>query len=366
MPWTKLVADKAGRSVSFVSDGAGGRIMSYAEAIAEAMDQAMQLDPNVIILGQGVDRPGFVYGTTAGLSRRYGRDRVIETPIAEAAMTGVTLGASLAGLRPILVHMRNDFLLVSMDQILNHIAHWRRLFGGSVPLVIRTIIARGWGSGAQHAQSFQRLFAGIDGLKVVMPATPYDVKGLFLNAVAWSGPVLFFEHRWLYSDKGYVPEKPYIVPLGKAAIRSEGKDLTVVAMSFANRDVASALADLGDEGITADWIDLRSVNPLDMDTIYRSVYKTGRLLIVENGPVNCGVGAEVAARAAEDCWDYLRAPILRIGWPGTTIPAGCKLEESFYPGPDDLRKAIIKLVKQNDSREAYPRRAQISLASRQG
>lgn len=364
MPWTKLVADQVTKGLPPETQINGKRVLSYKEAITEAIDQAMRLDPTVIILGQGVDRPGFVYDTTAGLSRRYGKDRVIETPIAEAAMTGVTLGAALTGLRPVLVHMRNDFLLVSMDQILNHIGHWQRLFGSPVSLVIRMVVARGWGSGAQHAQSLHALFAGVDGLTVLVPATPFDVKGLFLSAVASPKPVLFFEHRWLYGEKGFVPEEPYLLPMGAAALRAEGKDLTVVAISFANRDVATALDQVASEGIATDWIDLRTVNPLDMDTIYHSVRKTGRLLVVENGPVNCGIGGEIAARVSENCWSFLRAPVLRIGWPGTTVPAGTKLEELFYPGPVDVQRAIMRLVKQDEWREVYPGRAQISLASR--
>ncbi|MEW6181638.1 MAG: transketolase C-terminal domain-containing protein [Bacillota bacterium] len=352
MPWTKLVADQANdRDVS--GKAIGERVLSYREAIAEAIDQAMQLDSKVIVLGQGVDRPGFSYDTTAGLSARYGNERVIETPVAEAAMTGVTLGAALAGLRPLLIHMRSDFMLVSMDQIVNHIAHWQRLFGGSVPLVIRTIIARGWGSGAQHAQSLYHLFAGVDGFKIVMPATPYDVKGLFLSAVASPDPVLFFEHRWLYNDKGFVPGKPYMIPLEKAELRAEGEDLTVVAMSITNRYVATVSGDLVSEGITVDWIDLRSVKPLDMDIICRSVYKTGRLLVVENGPISHGIGAEIAARVSENCWDALRAPVLRIGWPGTTVPAGPKLEEMFYPGPAEVKKAVKRLVDQKISKKFF-------------
>ncbi|WP_334109645.1 alpha-ketoacid dehydrogenase subunit beta [Thermodesulfitimonas autotrophica] len=364
MPWTKLVADKHPHQLPDFYATGEGRQLTYREAIREALDQAMALDPKVIILGQGVNTPGYIYGTTSGLSAKFGKERVIETPVAEAAMTGITLGMAVAGLRPVLVHMRNDFLLVSMDQILNHIAHWQRLFRGPVPLVIRTIIARGWGSGAQHAQSLQALFAGLDGLEVVMPATPYDVKGLFLSAVAAPKPVLFFEHRWLYEEKGYVPAEPYLLPLGTAALRAEGKDLTVVAVSLANRDVGLALAELVRDGITADWIDLRSVNPLDMETICRSVQKTGRLLVVENGPVNCGVGAEIATRVTAACWDALRAPVARIGWPGTTVPAGPKLEERFYPSVADVCKSIVRLVKEDGRRTLCVRRSQIGLASR--
>lgn len=335
MPWTKLVADQQ-ENQHPPAEGSNTRILTYEQAVTEAMAQAMEIDPKVIILGEGVDTAGYIYNTTAGLSERFGKERVIETPIAEQAMTGFTLGAAIAGLRPVLIHMRNDFMLVSMDQIINHIAHWQKVFGHDVPLIIRSIVARGWGSGAQHSQSFHSLFAQFEGLDVVMPASPYDVKGLFLSAVASPRPTLIFEHRWLYQDKGYVPENPYTIPLGKAAIRGEGSSFTVVGMSIANRDIAQALANLAEEGITADWLDLRSVSPLDMEAIYTSVAKTGKLLVVENGPVNCGVGAEVAARVNEHCWEQLKAPVMRIGWEKSTVPAGPMLEKKFYPTTEPL------------------------------
>ncbi len=343
MPWTKLVADQVSQNTA-LQDVENERILSYGQAISEAINQAMQLDQNVIVLGQGVDTPGYVYNTTLSLSKKYGQYRVIETPIAEAAMTGIVLGAALAGLRPILIHMRNDFILISMDQIINHISHWKRVFGDDVPLVIRAIIARGWGSGAQHSQNFHSLFAKFEGLAVVVPYTPYDVKGLFLSAVASDKPVLFFEHRWLYQDRGYVPEKPYTIPIGKAILRSEGLDLTIIGISLTNRDIFLALKDLKDERVTADWIDLRSTSPLDMELINSSVKKTGRLLVVEDGPMNCGISAEIAARVTEQGWNYLKTPVLRVGWNGTTVPAGTKLEAMFFPGVDNIKHSVRQLV----------------------
>lgn len=345
MPWTRIIADQGnGHDEIEKYQDRGERVLTYGEAITEAIDQAMSLDPKVVILGQGVATAGYVYETTAGLGQRYGRERVIETPIAEAAMTGVTLGAALAGLRPVLIHMRNDFLMVSMDQIVNHIAHWQTLFQGThgVPLVIRAVIARGWGSGAQHSQSLQALFAGFDGLDVLLPATPYDVKGLFLSAVASPRPVLFLEHRWLYEDKGYVPINPYFVPIGEGVLRTQGEDCTVVAMSLTNRDVSQAVKDLRNEGISVEWIDLRSVHPLDISIIKNSVIKTGRLIVVENGPLSYSVGSEILACIAETCWGVLKAPMKRIGWPGTTVPAGRMLEEKFYPGAEEIKQAVRK------------------------
>jgi len=336
MPWTKLAADQSTcRFDETCMDANTGRIISYGEAIREAIQQSMELDSHVLVLGEGIDAAGFLYDTTAGLSERYGSRRVIETPIAEAAMTGVVTGAAVAGLRPVLMHMRNDFLLVSADQIVNHIAHWQKIFPcpNGLPIVLRAIVARGWGSGAQHSQSFHAMFAGLDGLKVVMPFTPYDVKGMFLSAVASPDPVLFLEHRWLYGDKAVVPTEPYLVSLDSAAIRTAGGDLTIIGMSLTNRDVQKAVETLQKEqGIFAEWIDLRSIHPLDTKSIFQSVNKTGRLLIVENGPITMGIGAEISALVAEQCWTCLKAPVKRIGWKGSTVPSGTKLEEQFYPG----------------------------------
>ena len=348
MPWTNLVADQQISRSGLEGFSEGQRRITYGQAVAEAMTQAMVLDQSVITLGQGVDAAGYVYDTTKGLSERFGKERVVETPIAEAAITGLALGAAITGLRPILVHMRNDFILVSMDQIVNHIAHWQKLFPTErgVPLVIRGIVARGWGSGAQHSQSFHALFSGLSGLKVVMPTTPYDVKGMLLGAVASNEPVLFLEHRWLYGDEGYVPEEPYALPLNKSILRQEGKDLTIVAVSLANRFAKMAMAEETKEtGITADLIDLCSINPLDLEPICKSVCKTGRLLIVEDGPITCGIGAEISAQVTEECWGNLKKPVLRVGWPGSSVPAGTKMEEHFYPGISEIRHGIMRLLK---------------------
>lgn len=344
MPWTKFVADQNTPFISSNTDKHRKRQLTYGEAIAEAIEQSMEIDPKVIVLGEGVAQPGYIYDTTLPLINRFGAERVIETPIAEAALTGITLGASLAGLRPVLMHMRNDFLLVSMDQIVNHIAHWKKVFGDDTPLVIRAIIARGWGSGCQHSQSFHALFAGYEGLQVLMPYTPYDVKGLFLSAVASPKPVLFLEHRWLYSDRGDVPQDIYFVPLGKAVLREKGSDLTIIGMSLANRDIVLALQELKKVGLRVDWIDLRSINPLDLETINLSVAKTGRLLIVESGSVNCGIGAEIASRVMVSCWSYLKAPVQRLGWPSTTVPAGPELERLFFPGVDQIISTVRKMM----------------------
>lgn len=342
MPWTKLVADMENYSKEF--NNMDGRVLSYQEAIREAIDQSMALDSNVIVLGEGVDTAGYIYDTTKDLSAKYGKGRVIETPIAEAAMTGVTLGASIAGLRPILIHMRNDFLLVSMDQIINHISHWKQMFGTDIPIVIRATIGKGWGSGAQHSQSFHALFSGFDGLRVIMPSTPYDAKGLLLSSIACNEPVIFLEHRWFYNDKGIVPKEPYLVELNKSVLRKEGKDITIIGMSIVNRDISKVIEYANREEIDVEWIDLISINPLDIDEICQSVKKTGKLLIVENGPCSCGISAEISARVSEICFNNLKAPIMRVGWPGSTVPSGTKLEEKFYPDIENIREKIHRLV----------------------
>lgn len=344
MPWTKMLAEQSNIEDAHKNMvGEGNRVISYQEAISEAIRQAMALDPDVVVMGEGVDAAGYIYDTTQNLSVIFG-NRVIETPIAEAAMTGVAIGAAVCGKKPILIHMRNDFLLVSMDQIINHAGHWEKLFGTPVPLVIRAIIARGWGSGAQHSQSFQRLFAGFEGIDVYMPSTPYDVKGMFLNAVASKKPVIFLEHRWLYNDCGFVPEEAYTLPAGKAALRREGKDVTVVGMSLANRDIQKAIEKLALKGIDVEWIDLRCISPIDYDCLAASVKKTGRMVVVENGTVDFGIGAEIAAMLQEKSFSDLKAPIKRIGWCATTILAGEKLEAAAYMDVEALIETVEKVM----------------------
>lgn len=334
MPWTKLVADQ--NSSPRIESKSDERVISYGEAIKEALSMAMKLDDRVVVLGEGIDAAGYAYGTTDGLSEDYGKDRVVETPIAEQLITGVTLGLSITGLRPVLVHMRNDFLLVSMDQIINHINHWKTVFGNDVPLVIRAVIARGWGSGAQHAQSFHALFSMFDGIDVVMPYTAYDAKGMLLKAISSPKPVLFLEHRWLYNDKCQVPQDLYLVETNKAKMLKEGNDITIVTWSIGNRYVARASEVLMNEGIDVEHIDLVSTNPLDIDCVLKSVRKTKKLLIVENGPVRLGVNSELAKVIYKLAFGELLKPIEVIGWNGCTVPSGTKLEEMFYFSEDDI------------------------------
>jgi pyruvate dehydrogenase E1 component beta subunit len=271
------------------------------------------------------------------------KDRVLGTPIAENAMTGVALGAALCGLRPIHVHLRNDFLLVAMDQIANYVAKWQDMFDHQVkvPLVIRSIIGRGWGCGAQHSQSLHGLFAQIPGLKVVMPSTPYDAKGLLLAAVADDSPVLFLEHRWLYKNTGSVPQQMYTLPIGKAAHLRHGNSLTVAATSLA---AIHALKACEEHDLDVDVLDLRTVKPLDVEAITTSVARTGRLLVIDYDFPFGGLAAEICAAVAERAFDSLRQPPQRLSFPDRGMPASGPLERAYYPTPDRIAGKIQSMI----------------------
>jgi pyruvate dehydrogenase E1 component beta subunit len=326
--------------------GKGKREITYREAIKEALTQALEMDERIFIMGEGVDDPAGIFGTTLGLHNIFGRNRVFDVALAENGITGIAIGAALGGMRPILVHARMDFLVLAMDQIINHAAKWRYMFGGrvNVPLTIRTIIGGGWGSAAQHSQSLQALFMHIPGLKVIMPSAPYDAKGLLTASIADGNPVIFIEHRWLYDHSGYVPEEAYTIPMGKGVIRREGKDVTVVAASYMVFEAGIAAENLEKEGIDVEVIDLRSLKPLDENIIFNSIKKTGRLVIVDAGWKTGGISAEIAARASEKAFSYLKAPIQRVTLPDTPTPASPELEKSFYPRAPEIISAVREVA----------------------
>jgi pyruvate dehydrogenase E1 component beta subunit len=344
MPWTKVygyrgVSEEAARE-------AGLREVTYREAINEALAQMLEKDERVFIMGEGVDDPGGVFGTTKGLQERFGPERVFDTPLAENGITGVAIGAALAGMRPILVHMRVDFLPLSMDQLINHAAKWHYMFGGKVhvPLVVRAIIGRGWGSAAQHSQNLHSLFAHVPGLKVVMPSTPYDAKGLLMASVYDGNPVMFIEHRWLYEGVGHVPDIPYRVPIGKGALMRKGKDVTIVAVSHMAKLSMDAAAALAEAGIDCEVVDLRTLNPMDERLVIESVKKTGRLVVADTGWKSFGVGAEVSARVIEKAFKEMKAPVVRVNTADVPTPSSHVLEEAFYPGTDDIVSAVKKVL----------------------
>lgn len=308
------------------------RILSYEGAINEALHQTMAADASVCLIGQGVKSPWYVGNTCTGLLDRFGAARVLDTPVSENAMTGVAVGAALAGMRPIVVHPRTDFLLYGLDPLVNEAANWHYMNGGrsSVPLVVWCIINRGGEQAAQHSQALHAWFAHVPGLKVVMPSTPYDAKGLLIAAIRDPNPVVFLPDRWLHGAREAVPEEPFEVPIGLAAVRRSGADLTIVGNSYVAAEAVHAAETLASLGIDAEVIDLRSIKPLDTQTIVTSVRKTGRLLVVDGGWTSFGVSAEVAAVAAEQAFAALRAPVRRLALPDVPAPAARTLERVYY------------------------------------
>lgn len=322
------------------------RVIHFAEAIREAIDQSMAADPRVYMMGLGVPDPKAIFGTTAGLLTKYGPERVLDMPTAENGMTGVAIGSALVGMRPIMVHQRIDFALLAVEQLVNQAAKWRYMFGGrggSVPLVVRLIVGRGWGQGAQHSQSLQSWFAHIPGLKVVMPTTPYDAKGLLMASIQDDDPVLFIEHRWLHGVTGPVPAEPYTVPLGQARVLREGKDLTIVALSYMSLEALRAAEHLATAGVSAEVIDLRCVRPLDEQAVLASVRKTGRLLAVDTGWKKAGVAAEIVALAVEQAFPALRSAPQRITLPDCPTPTTPALANHFYPRAREIVEAARRM-----------------------
>lgn len=317
------------------------RQLKYREAIDEATRQAMAADDSIFVFGVGVDDAKGIFGTTRGAYEQFGGARVFDTPLSEAALTGIAIGAAISGMRPLLVHARNDFLMLTMDQIVNNAAKWRYMCGGTlrVPVTIRAIIGRGWGQAAQHSQSLQVLFAHIPGLKVIMPATPHDAKGLLLGALRGDGPVICLEHRWLYEKSGPVPEGPFTVPFGQAAVVRSGTDVTIVAISLMVWEALEAAELLAGEGIHAEVIDLRTIRPLDSETVLTSVAKTGRLVVADTSWRSFGASAEVTARVVEEAQEILKGPVVRVGLADVPTPASSVLERAFYPGPKEIVQA---------------------------
>jgi len=321
------------------------RKISYAQAINEAIYQAMERDNRVFLIGQGCTSPWYVGSTCQGLIEKFGPERVIDTPVSENGITGVAVGAAIAGMKPIVVHPRMDFMLYAADPIINEAANWHYMFGGrlSVPMVIWAIINRGGEQAAQHSQALQAIFTHIPGLKVVMPSNPYDAKGLLISALKDENPVLYIDDRWLYKLKGDVPEEIYTVPIGKGQIIKKGKEVTIVANSYIVWEATQAVKGLVKEGIDAELIDLRSLKPLDTELLFASVKKTGRLVVVDGGWKTSGVAAEVSALICENIFKYLKAPIKRITLPDAPAPASSALEQLYYPRAKDISEAVKKI-----------------------
>lgn len=345
MPWSKIKPE-LNEPDFYQESGEYNRRLSYPEAIREALDQALALDPRVFVMGQGVDDAAGMFGTTLNLHRKYGRERVFDTPLAENGLMGIAIGAAIGGMRPVYFHNRPDFLLLAMDGLVNHASKWSYMFGGAVnvPLVVWACIGRGWGSAAQHSQALQGLFMHVPGLKLVMPSTCYDAKGLMLSAIADDNPVIIIEHRYNFKHKGLVPKHVYRIPLGKGVVRRHGKDVTLVAISYMALEAYKAAEELAKDGIDVEVIDLRTLRPLDEEIILTSVKKTGCMVVADTGWKTGGVTAEIAAVAAEKGFASLKAPIRRVTSPDVPTPAGYTLEEAFYTGMPEIVAAARELV----------------------
>ena len=323
------------------------RELRYIWAINEALGEEMERDPNVFIVGEDVGLPGGAFGATRGLVDRFGPERVIDTPISEAAIMGLAAGAASNGLRPVVEIMFMDFMTMCMDGVVNQIAKMRYMFGSqfSMPLVIRTPAGAGLHAGPQHSQSLEAWFAHIPGLKVVMPATPYDVKGILKAAIRDDNPVLVIEHKGLHALKGEVPEQEYVLPIGKAFTKRQGTDVTIVATSRMVHEALKAAEELEKRGISVEVIDLLSISPWDKSAVFESVSKTHRLVIAQEAVKNFGAGSEIAATVAEEILDELDAPIIRVGAPFVPVPFA--LEEVYLPDALHIVKAIETIMKKS-------------------
>lgn len=322
------------------------RELRYVDAVREALHQAMELDPRVFVMGLDVDDPKRILGSTKGLVEAFGPERIFTTPLSEDAMTGVAIGAAMAGQRPVHVHIRVDFLMLCMNQLVNMAAKSHYMYGGQikVPLVVRAIVGKGWGQGAQHSQALHSMFMHVPGLKVVMPSNAHDAKGCMMAALRDENPVLVLEHRMLFDLASEVPEEPYVTPFGKARVHGEGRDVTIVGISHMVVECLRAQELLAEIGIGSEVIDPISLVPLDMQSIIESVKRTGRLLVVDNAWTNCGASAEILARIAETPGLSGKVAMRRMGFAPTTCPTAVNLEKLFYPNPATIATAANELV----------------------
>jgi pyruvate/2-oxoglutarate/acetoin dehydrogenase E1 component len=322
------------------------RKITFVKAINEALFQAMEMDDSVICYGLGVPDPKGVFGTTLGLQERFGTERVFDMPASENAMTGVAIGASLNGIRPVMTHQRVDFFLLAMDQLINNAAKWHYMFGGkiSVPITIRLIIGRGWGQGPTHSQNLHAWFAHIPGLKVVVPATATDAKGLLLSSIFDENPVIFLEHRWLHNFEGPVPENDFRIPIGKAEILKSGKDISIIAFSHMAIEALHAVKFLENEGVMCDLINLRSIKPIDWELIFQSVQKTGRLLALDTGALTISIASEIVAVITTKCFDNLIQAPQRLAQPDVPTPTSPALTKDFYSGAADIVDMVGRML----------------------
>lgn len=323
------------------------RTITYNKALNEALDEEMAKDENIILLGEDIAEHGGSFAATQGLWKKYGSERVKNTPISEVAITGAAIGAALVGLRPVMEFMFNDFIFVAGDQIVNQMAKLRYMSGGQLklPVTVRLAMGAGLSQAAQHAQCVYGMFMNVPGLKIVCPTNAYDAKGILKSAIREDCPVLVFEHLSFYNINGEVPDEDYSIPIGKAAVKREGEDITIVAVSEMVTKSLNAAKKMEKEGISVEVIDPITLVPLDMETIISSVRKTRKVIVAYNGPKTNGAGTEIAARICEEAFSYLDKPIYRIAEKDCPIPFSPVLESVILPQEQDLIDAIYKLVK---------------------
>lgn len=325
---------------------------TFASAINDGLHHAMENDSSVICYGLGVTDPKAVFGTTANLEKRFGSDRVFDMPTSENAMTGVAIGAALNGIKSVVTHQRIDFFLLAMDQLVNSAAKWHYMFGGqnSIPITIRLIIGRGWGQGPTHSQNLHAWFAHIPGLKVVMPTTPADARGLLLASIFDPNPVVFLEHRWLHNTVGEVPDDDTRVPIGKARIAKAGTDVTLVAMSYMTAEALHAASYLEKHGISCEVLDLRTIKPLDWQSVMHSVSKTGRLLALDSGFTTGSVAGEIVARVSMERFSELKSAPARLAMPDVPEPTSRALTSGFYVRAADVAVKVMEMMGKDASR----------------
>lgn len=327
------------------------RTLTYAQALNEALFQEMRRDPTIYVAGEDVGQYGGIYGVTKGLLDEFGSKRVIDTPITESAIIGLAVGAAAAGLRPVVELMFVDFIGVALDQLYNQAAKIKYMFGGKayMPMVLRAQMGAGHSAAAQHSQCLESWFMHVPGLKVVIPSTPYDAKGLLVASIRDGNPVVFLEHKVLYGTaEGEVPEELYEIPLGKADVKREGSDVTVVATLAMVQKALNVAEELAGQGISVEVIDPRTLTPFDEETLLASVRKTHRLVVVTEEVGHAGSSAEIAARVAEKAFDYLDAGIRRVTAPFTPVPFSPVLEQAFIPSEAKIREAILAVVGATD------------------
>lgn len=320
--------------------------ITFVESLRMTLKEEMDRDPSLMLIGEDIGRYGGIFGVTKGLLEEFGPHRVRSTPISESAIIGSALGAAMTGIRTVAEIMYVDFTTCAMDQIVNQVAKMRYMSGGKakIPLVIRTQGGGGRGNAAQHSQSLEALFLHIPGLKIVMPSTPYDARGLLKTAIRDDNPVMFIEHKLLYATKGFIPDGEFLIPFGQADVKRKGKDVTVIAISYMVMKALRAAERLAEEGVDVEVIDLRTLVPLDLETLLQSVRKTNRVVIVHEGCRRGGIGAEITCNIMEEAFDFLDAPIQRVGALNVPIPYSEPLENAVIPGEEEIATAVKKVL----------------------